>query len=50
VEIFYPKRKLVTMDDFVKEKVIENLLKDGRSAVLVADLAGHFVTYVVTKI
>ena len=50
IEVFWPKRKLMSIEEFIKERRDIKIFKEGRPMVFIADLLGHFVTFVALKI
>ena len=50
VEVFWPERKLMSIEEFIKERRDIKIFKEERPMVFVADLRGHYVTFVALKI
>ena len=50
IEVFWPKRKLMSIEEFIKERRGIKIFQEERPMVFVADLRGHYVTFVALKI
>lgn len=50
VEVFWPKRKLMPIEDFIKENRNTKVFSEGKPMVFATDLMGHYVMFVALKI